>query len=150
MPAYPTCGYRPSLIMCKSSTMLWTRHSWKSGKCKLKASNLLRTVRSDRSFALWCQKDAATSHSEAAASFFISECLVRRGDSGLMTRYAVNTGSLGEDQQEVCVLKYRSWQQRSQSSVRLCCWCFLLNGFVRKKLWLCSKFSKNLCTVIQF
>ena len=26
MPAYPTYGYRPSLIMCKSSTMLWTRH----------------------------------------------------------------------------------------------------------------------------
>ena len=26
MPAYPTCGYGPSLIMCRSSTMLWTRH----------------------------------------------------------------------------------------------------------------------------
>ena len=31
MPAYPTCGYRPSLIMCKSSTMLWTRHGSPQG-----------------------------------------------------------------------------------------------------------------------
>ena len=28
MPACPTCGYGPSLIMCRSSTMPWTRHGF--------------------------------------------------------------------------------------------------------------------------